>query len=100
MTDVKALAQELCDALETQYNTSFPNSLIGKSFAIETGRKYFKIVMADRDGTNYRSVHAFVDKSNGLLYKAASWAAPAKGARYDLTNGTPDVDWAGGYLYR
>ena len=79
----------------------------GKSrykFEIETGRKYHKIIMVT-DGDS-RSVHAFVDKKTGELYKAASYKAPAKGVRFDLRiieqreMVFKNCDWAGGYLYK
>ena len=72
-------------------------------FEIETGRKYHKIVQIDRGGS--RSVHAFVDKKTGELYKAASFKAPAKGVRFDLRiieqreMVFKNCDWAGSYLY-
>ena len=52
-----------------------------------------------------RSVHAFVDKKTGEVYKSASWKAPAKGVRYDLRLIRDreylfaHADWAGAYLY-
>jgi hypothetical protein len=68
---------------------------------VETGRKYYKVL------TNYgnqRSVHAFVDKATGDLYKPASWNAPAKGVRFNLLQDmdtlTQVVDFAGSYLYK
>jgi len=73
-------------------------------FIIESGRKYHKIIMVTEQGN--RSVHAFVDKKTGELYKAASFKAPAKGVRFDLRiiSQREDVlqncDWAGGYLYQ
>ena len=73
-------------------------------FEIETGRKYHKIVMIDCGGS--RSVHAFVDKKTGELYKSASFKAPAKGVRFDLRVikerefVLENCDWAGGYLYK
>lgn len=72
-------------------------------FVIESGRKYHKIIM--EDGAN-RSVHAFVDKKSGDVYKAASWKAPAKGVRYNLVSKDnyemlkARCDWSGGYLYK
>jgi len=72
-------------------------------FSIVTGRKYHKIVQTCTDGS--QSVHAFVDKKTGELYKAASWKAPAKHVRYDLRiikdreYVLENCDWAGGYLY-
>ena len=73
-------------------------------FEIETGRKYHKIIMVT-DGDS-RSVHAFVDKKTGELYKAASFKAPAKGVRFDLRLIEQrefvfkNCDWAGSYLYK
>ena len=73
-------------------------------FSIVTGRKYHKIVQTCTDGA--QSVHAFVDKNTGELYKAASWKAPAKDVRFDLRIieqrewVLENCDWAGGYLYK
>ena len=72
-------------------------------FVIESGRKDHKIVMEDE---GQRSVHAFVDKKSGDVYKAASWKAPAKGVRYNLVSKDnyemlkARCDWSGGYLYK
>lgn len=72
-------------------------------YVIETGRKYHKIVFID--GGGQRSVHAFVDKKTGEVYKSASCKSPAKGVRYDLRlieqreYLLQNADWAGGYLY-
>jgi len=73
-------------------------------FSIVTGRKYHKIVQTCCDGS--QSVHAFVDKNTGELYKPASWKAPAKDVRFDLRIieqrefVLENCDWAGGYLYK
>ena len=73
-------------------------------YSIVTGRKYHKIVQTCSDGS--QSVHAFVDKNTGELYKAASWKAPAKDVRFDLRIISErewvleNCDWAGGYLYK
>ena len=70
-------------------------------FVCESGRKYYKIVMVN----NQRSVHAFVDKRTGEVYKPAGWQGPAKHVRYDLRlikdreYVLENCDWAGGYLY-
>ena len=70
-------------------------------FVTESGRKYYKIVMVN----NQRSVHAFVDKRTGEVYKPAGWHGPAKHVRYDLRlikdreYVLENCDWAGGYLY-
>ena len=82
-------------------------------FKVNTGKKYYKIVQMNFDTfqnrNEYRagSVHAFVDKKTGQVYKPAGWAKPAKHVRYDLRIirereflFNPDnTTWAGGYLY-
>ena len=98
----------LCDALELDFKTSHPNSEPYK-FYIESGRKYHKIIMETDGGANRlgpsRSVHAFVDKKTGEVYKPASFKAPAKIVRYNLLRIESReqcferADWAGGYLY-
>ncbi len=87
---------QFCDALRDGAPT-------GYDYTFESGRKYHKIIMIDSSGG--RSVHAFVDKKTGEVYKSASWKAPAKGVRYDLRLIKDrewlfeNADWAGGYLY-
>ena len=87
-------------------------------FVSYEGRKYIKIVMQEYQEYNeyypnrevgYRdgSVHAFVDKKTGDVYKPAGYNKPAKHVRYNLMNwdhrkfllNPKCVDWAGGYLY-
>ncbi len=77
-------------------------------FVIREGRKYYKINQAEwRDG-EYKdtSVHCFVDKKTGEVYKPASWKSPhTKHVRYDLRiikereYAYENCDWAGGWLY-
>ena len=73
-------------------------------YEIVTGKKYHKIVFID--GGGQRSVHCFVDRKTGEVYKSASWKSPAKGVRYDLRLITDreylfeNADWSGGYLYQ
>ena len=83
-------------------------------FEIREGKKYYKIVQVEFDtfqGRNeYRdsSVHSFVDKNNGNVYKPASWKAPhTKHVRFSFQKPEDirfllnpiNVGWAGGYLY-
>ena len=80
-------------------------------FRVQSGRKYFKIIQQDydtfQDRNEYRdgSVHAFVEKTTGDVYKPAGWAKPAQHVRYNLLddksreNCLLSCDWAGGYLY-
>jgi hypothetical protein len=77
-------------------------------FIIESGRKYHKIIMVIDNGPNRspsRSVHAFIEKKTGQIYKSASWKSAAKGVRYDLRIieqrewVLSNADWASNYLY-
>ena len=79
------------------------NGILPLDYVIESGKKYHKVVMVD--GGSSRSVHCFIDKNTGELYKSSSWKSPAKGVRYDLRlieqreYVLENCDWAGGYLY-
>ena len=72
-------------------------------FYPETGRKYHKIIM---NANGSLSVHCFIDKQTGQVYKSASWKSPAKGVRYDLRLIADrewllkNATWCGGYLYK
>ena len=91
-------------------------------FKVKTGKKFYKIVQMNYEkfwkngiirefenvyGYREGSVHAFVDKQTGQVYKPASWQAPAKHVRYDLRIirereflfNSNSTGWAGGYLY-
>jgi len=100
--NVRKYALMLCDALELDFKTHHPNSDPYK-FYIETGRKYHKLIM--ETNSQSASVHAFVDKKTGEVYKPASFKAPAKIVRYNLLEIASReecfsrADWAGGYLY-
>ena len=99
----------LCDALEHNFKQRNRGAINGipapeyKFYIEEGGRKYHKIIMETDSGS--RSVHAFVDKKTGEVYKPASFKAPAKHVRYDLRVIKDrewlleNADWAGGYLY-
>ena len=100
--NVHKYALMLCDALELDFKTHYPNSDPYK-FYIESGRKYHKLIM--ETNSQSASVHAFVDKKTGEVYKPASFKAPAKIVRYNLLEIASReecfsrADWAGGYLY-
>ena len=72
-------------------------------YVIETGKKYHKVILVNGGGS--RSVHCFIDKNTGELYKSQSWKSPAKGVRYDLRLIKDrewlfeNADWSGGYTY-
>ena len=80
-------------------------------FRYYQGKKYLKVVREEYDERNDRwrdtTVHAFINRATGEVYKPASWKAPAKHVRFNLSNDLdrqklhdPNfVGWAGGYLY-
>ena len=87
----------LCDALTQDAPDGYGYELNSD------GRKYHKIHMTINGKRD--SIHAFVDKKTGEVYKPANTKAPAKGVRYNLLS-IPSreemfekCDWAGGYLY-
>ena len=100
--------QKFVDDVDTQeYHArkidELKSGILPIDYQVETGKKYHKVVFIDGGGS--RSVHAFIDKQTGEVYKSASWKAPAKGVRYDLRLIADreyllqNADWSGGYLY-
>jgi len=87
----------LCDALQQ----TAPD---GYFFALESsGRKYHKVFMYI-DGRR-DSIHAFIDKKTGDVFKPASIKAPARHVRFNVLS-IPSreemfrrANWSGGYLY-
>ena len=98
----------LASAVNREYHeqkiADLKNNIGAYQFTVDTGRKYHKVMMTT-DGGN-RSVHAFVDKKTGEVYKPASIKSPAKGVRFNMLIikerefMLENADWAGGYLYR
>ena len=86
-------------------------------FVFKTGKKFHKVYFLEYQDANeyygtkagYKSgsVHCFVDKNTGEVYKPASWKAPAKIVRFDLRLITDreflfnpnNISWAGSHLY-
>ena len=86
-------------------------------FDYEIGKKYIKVFFLEYQDANeyygrkagYRkgSVHCFVDKNTGEVYKPASWKAPAKIVRFNLLIiaereyllNPNNISWSGGHLY-
>ena len=101
--NVRKYTLMLCDALLDNFKRRNGGGTSDYKFYIESGRKYHKVIM--ETGAGSRSVHAFVDKKTGDVYKAASFKAPAKGIRFNLCIMSDrewlfeNADWAGGYLY-
>jgi hypothetical protein len=99
----------LCDSLQQDFqkrNYAYRAGLPYSNYSYEldsSGRKYHKIFMCINGSRD--SIHAFIDKKTGEVYKPASLKAPAKGVRFDLRIIEQrewlfeNADWAGSYLY-
>ena len=63
----------------------------------EAGTKYVKIVSISGGGS--RSVHCFVEKANGNIWRAASWKSPARnhirGNVFDQASYIDRISWTG-----
>ena len=86
-------------------------------FTFKTGKKFHKVYFLEYKekcdyynrpaGYSAGSVHCFIDKQTGEVYKAASWKAPAKHVRFDLRLiqdreflfNPNNISWAGSHLY-
>ena len=101
--NVLKYSEMLCEALLQDFKGRNNGRSCDYKFYIESGRKYHKVIMETEAGS--RSVHAFIEKKFGAVYKPASWKAPAKHIRFTLLDDNSReecfarADWAGGYLY-
>ena len=70
-------------------------------YFFKENKKYYKITQV---WEGVETIHSFVDKISGDIYKPASYYAPYKDARYNLFSDFDkllnDCDWAGSYLYK
>ena len=69
--------------IDVHMETHFPTLKDTAIVEYKTGRKYYKVIKGN-------SVFCFVNRQNGDVLKAASWAAPAAHARgniFDDDNG-------------
>ena len=107
---LKERAQDVCNALKKQLVERFPTLASDYDFRYSVHKRYIKIEeftnrKSDSNDFDSRSVHAFIDKHNGNMYKPASWRGPAKYARYNLLDDESyreclsKADHCGGYLY-
>ena len=89
--------EKYCELLQQCVN----QHKVDKKVSVTWGTKFYKVVY---EGQYQNSVHSFVDRKTGDLYKAAGWAAPAKGVRgnivTDLKSIAERMDPYGGYLYK
>ena len=107
---LKDRSQEICDTLYKRLVQRHASIASDYAFKYSVHKRYIKIeeYTSRRPGSDEfdaRSIHAFIDKHNGNMYKPASWRGPAKYARYNLLDDASykecleKADHCGGYLY-
>lgn len=106
-----ALIQERIDglikALIRNYEKQYPGNYGYLTFEVKRGTKYYKLIQVTNANETRpsRSVHAFISRQTGAVYKPASWQAPAAHVRYQLLDDASyeaclhNADYAGSYLY-
>lgn len=81
-TAMEAFLADCQDKINAHYAKNLPN-LRPDVLKTMPGKKYIRIV-CEGVSSSHRAAWAFIDKSNGDVLKAASWAAPAKHARANI----------------
>jgi hypothetical protein len=100
---IDGLLNKLIEKYTRQYGY---NDLV---FDVVKGTKYYKIIQRSIKrsglGDEHGSVHAFIHRQSGAVFKPASFKAPAKHVRYNLLDDVSYetclryADWHGSYLY-
>lgn len=81
-----AAVREICRAYMAEHYPTLPDEILDP----QVGSRYIKIVRRSAKvdpatgRPNHSSAWAFIDRTNGDVLKAASWAAPAKGMRGNI----------------
>ncbi len=102
-TQVHDYVLQLADRLQLNYNNRYGDSraVNDTHFEVDAGRKYYRIWMIN----NQKSIHAFINKETGDVFKPAGYNKPAKHVRYNLLDDVSrqsmfeKAHYAGGYLY-
>ena len=74
--EIEQFVSRVQDLINKHYDEQFP-TLTAPLVLVKFGRKYAKVI---KEGSQ-TSVYGFVDAHTGDIYKAATWAAPAKHIR-------------------
>lgn len=75
---------EIQAMIDAHYMERFPNLTPEMITVDEGGRRYVRIVSSMPNGT-CRKVFCFVERSTGRVLKSASWKAPAKHGRGNIS---------------
>ena len=92
---------ERCQKLVDEHREKNFPSLCRQVLVIKWGKRYAKIVRTETAEGETKpfssSAWAFVDMTNGDIRKPASWKAPAKHARGNITDEKEGMGWMGPY---
>jgi len=89
--EIANFVAKIQDEINKHYSQNLSN-LTTPQIVLNSGSKFYKLVQVNTDGNHIsRSVHCFVDKQNGDIYKAATWAQPAKHVRGSIFD--PNYGW-------
>ena len=84
------------DVLRDDYFQRNPSSQDKYQVEFDEGKKYVKVVMVNWGS---RSVHSFVEKATGLIWRAKSWKAPTlnhpRGNIFDQSSYLNRISWTG-----
>jgi hypothetical protein len=86
--EIEEFAGRVQGIVDRHYAESFVNLPV-PTITVKFGRKYAKLIREDSTGALGRTqkfVYGFVDAHTGDIYKAATWAAPAKHVRGNIFN--------------
>jgi len=103
-TEMEARITRYVELLTEATNEHFAahlENLTPPVYTMDKGRRYVRIVKNETFGSG-RSVHTFIDTTNGDVLKADSWKAPAKHPRGNVFNDDNGMGgcsvWGGNYL--
>jgi len=75
--------KELTDYSNADWSRMGYNMSRKPVYTVNEGQKFDKVIV---ETWGSKSVHCFIDRSNGDLYKAAGWNARAKGIRGNIND--------------
>lgn len=99
-TALAAFVATCQSVIDKHYKDDFP-TLTPPRLTVDLGRRYARIVK--NESSSSRSVHCFVDLTNGDVLKSESWKKPAKHARgsiFSAKNGEEAITAYGAHYLR
>jgi len=98
---LKQYLDKVQDTSDTDFKKNYPTTWErgGQTkFTYKVTPKWFKVLRITDNGKGQSSVFAFVDKTNGDIYKPAGFNSPAKGIRGNINDEKVPITSEG--LYR